>query len=232
MTIASITSIRIAIAAVCGVLAGCAEPGAPIRHYVIDTTEQRGTVRQASAQDGPIIAVAPVALPEYLNQNGILTRNSRNEIVRSESHVWAGPLSEEIGRAVAENLSALLPTDRVTLGAVRRILPVDYTVDIEIVQFERTEATNAVDLVARWVVFRGDERTVLAMRRSQLHTPVAGTEYQDTAAAMSDALGALSEEIASAIMQTRDRRKSDRLSAERMSRNQGGNGGAAPARRR
>jgi hypothetical protein len=228
----TITSKRLALAAACSIIASCAEPGEPMRHYVIDATEQRETIRQVSARQGPIIAVAPVALPEYLSQNGIVTRNSRNEISRSESHVWAGPLAEEIGRAVAENLSALLPTDRATLGTTRRSIPVDYTVDIEIVRFERMEGSGTVDLVARWLVFRGDERAVLVMRRSQLHRPVSGAEYSDTAAAMSDALAALSEEIASAIAQTRDRRKGERWAAEPRSRSQSGGDGAAPARRR
>jgi uncharacterized lipoprotein YmbA len=228
----AIISMRLAAAAVCTILAGCTEPGEPMRHYVIDATEQRGAVRQVSAQQGPIIALAPVTLPEYLNQNGIVTRNSRNEITRSESHVWAGPLSEEIGRAVAENLSALLPTDRVTLSATRRSIPVDYSIDIEIARFEHVESSSTVDLVARWLVFRGDERTVLMMRRSQVQRPISGAEYRDTAAAMSEALAVLSEEIAAAIVQTRDRRRSDRWAAERTPRSQSGDGDAAPARRR
>jgi uncharacterized lipoprotein YmbA len=223
---------RLTIAVACTILAACAEPGEPMRHYVIDATEQRGAIRQVAARQGPVIALAPVTLPEYLNQNGIVTRNSRNEITRSDSHVWAGPLSEEIGRAVAENLSVLLPTDRVTLSATRRSIPVDYAIDIEIAQFERVESSSTVDLVARWIVFRGDERTVLLMRRSQLQRPVSGTEYHDTAAAMSDALAVLSEEIASSIVQTRDRRQSDRWAAERMSRNQSGDVGGRSARRR
>lgn len=223
---------RLAVAAVCSVLVGCAEPGEPMRHYVIDATEQRGAIRQVAAQQGPVVALAPVTLPEYLNQYGIVTRNIRNEITRSDSHVWAGPLSEEVGRAVAENLSVLLPTDRVTLSATRRSIPVDYSIDIEIARFERVESSSTVDLVARWLVLRGDERTVLMMRRSHVERPISGAEYGDTAAAMSEALAVLSEEIAAAIMQTRDRRRTERWAVERMPRSQSGNSGAAPARSR
>jgi uncharacterized lipoprotein YmbA len=223
---------RLALGAACVIVAGCAEPSEPLRHYVIDAVEQREGIKQASARDGPVVEVAPVAMPDYLNQSGIVTRNSRNEITRAEFHVWAGPLSEEVARAVAENLSAMLPTDRVTLSAGRRSIPVDYTVDIEIVRFERLENSNAVDLVARWTVFRGDERSFLVMRRSQFHRPPSGPEYQDTAAAMSAAIAALSDEIASTIARSRDRRRSDRLAAERTSRRQSGDGGAVSTRRR
>ena len=40
--------IRLIVAAACTMLAACAEPGEPMRHYVIDATEQRGTIRQVS----------------------------------------------------------------------------------------------------------------------------------------------------------------------------------------
>jgi uncharacterized lipoprotein YmbA len=194
-------------------LAGCTEATEPTRHYIIDAAEQRGVVRQVSAQEGPIVAIAPVNMPEYLNQNGIVTRNSRNEVTRSELNQWAGPLSEEIARALAENLTVMLPTDRVTLNASRRSVPVDYTIDVEIVQFERDAASNAVNLIARWTVFRGDERNVVSMRRSRYSKPVAGPDYSDTVAAMSDAVAALSDEIATAIAQARSGRGTGRFAA-------------------
>ena len=211
-------------------LAGCTEATEPTRHYIIDAAEQRGAVRQVSAQEGPIVAVSPVTLPEYLNQNGIVTRNSRNEVTRAEFDQWAGPLSEEITRAVAENLSAMLPTDRVTLSANRRALPVDYTVDVEIVQFEREANDGPINLIARWTVFRGDERNVLTMRRSRFSKPVAGPDYRDTVAAMSDAVAALSDEIAAAIAQTRGGRGAGRFAADPSSKTASGE--ASRARRR
>jgi uncharacterized lipoprotein YmbA len=214
------------------ILAGCAGPGEFTRHYVINAPDQQEAVRPASAQEGPIIAVRPVTLPEYLNQNGIVVRDRDNEIERAEFHVWAAPLSEEIARAVAENLSTMLSTDRVTLSAARRSIPIDYTVDIEIVNFERGLNTNAVDLLARWVVFRGDEKSMLAMRRSRIQRSVAGSDYRDTVAAMSAAVTALSEEIAMTIDRSRDRRKSDRWAAERPSRSLSGDAPGARVRRR
>jgi uncharacterized lipoprotein YmbA len=196
-------------------LAGCAGSVEKTHHYVMDSIDHRDLVRPVSAQDGPVIAVAPVVLPEYLNQNGIVTRDRSNEITRAEFHQWAGPLSEEIGRAVTENLSAMLGTDRVLLGATRRSIPVDYVVDIEVVTFERRADSNAVDLIARWAVFRGDERNLLAMRRARFSTPVSGPEYGDTVGAMSKGIRALSEEIAAAMGQGRHRGGTDRWAVER-----------------
>jgi uncharacterized lipoprotein YmbA len=214
------------------VVAGCAGSDVLTRHYVIDAPDQRRQVQPASAQNGPIIAVAPVTLPDYLNQSGIVTREPGNEITRAEFHLWAGPLAEEIARAVAENLSAILPTDRVTLAVGRRSIPIDYLVDIEIVKFER-DPNNVVQLVARWTLFRGDEKALLAMRRSQFQAAAAGPEYDATVAAMSQAVVGLSEEIAAAIRQGRRPARSDRWAAERTSRSPSGEPPAgAPSRRR
>lgn len=221
-----------ALFAACLLFTGCAGPEELTHHYVIETPDQGRPVRAVSAQDGPIIAVAPVTLPDYLNHNGIVTKERGNEITRAESHVWAGPLSEEIARAVAENLSVILPTDRVTLATGRRTIPVDYIVDIEIVNFER-DPNNVVQLIARWTLFRGNEKTLLAMRRSQFQEPAGGQEYGATVAAMSQAVVGLSEDIATAIGQSRRPARSDRWAAERTSRSPGVEPTArAPGRRK
>ena len=208
-------------------LAGCAESVVP-NSYIMTADSQRDAVRPASAADGPIVYIAPVRLPEYLNHDGIVTRDHGNEIRRAEAHVWAGPLSDEIARAMSENLSALLPTDRTTLAESGGQIPVDYAVAIEIVTFELNSGTNMVDMVARWVLFRGEEKRLLTMRRSEFHKQVAGADYRDTVATMSEAVAALSDDIATAISQSRDRRKSDRWAARRAP---GPSSGEATARR-
>jgi uncharacterized lipoprotein YmbA len=209
------------------VLAGCAE-SVPPSNYIMTADSQRDPVRQASAADGPIVYIAPVRVPEYLNHNGIVTRDYGNEIRRADAHIWAGPLSDEIARAVSENLSALLPTDRTTLAESGGQIPVDYTVAIEIMSFELNSDTNMVDMVGRWILFRGEERRLLTMRRSEFHKQVAGADYRDTVAAMSEAVAALSDDIATAISQSRERRKSDRWATRRA---QGSSSGEATARR-
>jgi len=92
------------------------------------------------------------------------------------------------------------------------------------VNFERDAAAKNVDLVATWMVFRGDERGLLAMRRSRFTKPVTGPEYKDTVAAMSEALAALCEEITSTI--NRSPGKTDRFAAGRQSRQLSGEGTA------
>lgn len=209
-------SVLLAALAGCLAIAGCAGQSAPARHYVISSVDSGAPVRQASARDGPVVAVTLSSLPDYLNQNGIVTRTRENEVTRAEDNLWAGSLTDEITRAIAENLSRQVPTDRVVLGSNRQTIPIDYTVDIEIVTFERGW-NNAVQLVARWSLFRGDEKNLLTMRRSQIEQPAEGPDYDATVAAMSRALGDLTREMAVAIDQGRGTRRADRWAAERAS---------------
>ena len=174
-------------------------PAAPTRYYVLAPAADTGPIpsNAAAAGEGPSVELIRVALPEYLNQSSIVTRGQTNEVTRAEYDLWAGPLSDEVTRTLAENLSMALPTERLATGAARRMGPADYVVEVEIVSFER-DAANNVHLIARWSVSRDDGRTLVAMRRTVYQAPAAA-DYGTTVRAMSRALGDLGNDIAGTI---------------------------------
>lgn len=178
---------------------GGSEP--PVHYYVLTAAAVNPSPGPAPAQHGPVISVAPVALPEYLNQAGITTRQGQSEMVRAGSDRWAGPLASEITRNVGENLSVMVPTDRLLLvGSAGLTVPVDFVVQIEIAAFERDQS-NVVKMIARWSLFGEDGRSLVTMRTSRISRPTTGTDYDSTVAAMSGALEELCREIASAIQE-------------------------------
>jgi len=188
------------------VLAACSGPlgGTPVatRYYVMGTAAPPTEADAEAAKSGPVVGVAPVVLPEYLNNPGIVTRDKNNEIVRAEFDQWAGPLGDEIARAVAENLSVMVPTDRVTVAVGRGILvPLDDLIEIEIAAFER-DGSGAVHLVTRWSLFRDSGQTLVTMRRSRFQKAAATVAYGDTVATMSQIVEELSREIAETIRLT------------------------------
>ena len=78
------------------------------------------------------IAVGPIHLPEYLDQDQIVNRISQNRFALSENDRWAEPLAHNVANVLAENLSMLLQTDAVTVhpwpgvvSSVHRRLPAD-----------------------------------------------------------------------------------------------------------
>ncbi len=173
----------------------------PNRYYVLNAVAGTASIGSEPAQRGPLIDVAPVSLPGYLDQPGITTRGGGNEVVRADFDRWAGPLGPEVTRAVGENLSVMVPTERLTVGSTGRSVPYDYLVQIEIAAFERDQG-NAVQLIARWSLFSDDGNTLVTMRTSRISRPTTGTDYNSDVAAMSGALEDLCREIASAIRES------------------------------
>jgi uncharacterized lipoprotein YmbA len=190
----------LAVCALLVVLSACSGAGSSqTRYYVLGAVSKSAPASSAQGGAGPIVGVMPVELPEYLNQPGITTRGAANEVIRAEFDQWAGPLADEVTRIVGENLSRMLPSDRVMAGSGGRIPALDFAVEIEIAAFERDQR-GAVQLIARWTVIRDADQSLVAMQTSRISRPVAGSGYNDIVTAMSGALANLSREIATAIV--------------------------------
>lgn len=202
MHLCSRTSPFLALCALLVLLAGCADAlrgvNPTTRYYVLDAVSGEPTADSAAAQVGPVIGVSPIDLPEYLNQPGITIRGPANEVVRAEYDQWGGPLTSEVTRVVGENLSRMLPSDRVTIASSSRTIPFDFIVGIEVSAFERDQA-GAVQLIARWAIFRDADQSVVTMRTSRITRTGVGTDYNAIVTAMSGALADLCREIASEI---------------------------------
>ncbi len=181
--------------------AGLGGPNPPNHYYVLSAAAGSPSTGPGPAQRGPRIGVAPVALPGYLDQPGITTRSGGNEVVRADFDRWAGPLGTEVARVVGENLSVMVPTERLTVASTGRSVPFDFLVEIEIVTFERDQG-NSVQLIARWSLFSEDGNTLVTMRTSRFSRPATGADYNSDVAAMSGALEDLCRDIASAIRES------------------------------
>lgn len=171
-------------------------PSAPINTYVLSASSREAM----PGGGGPIYAIAPVRVPEYLQQQSIVTRTGENEIELAANDQWGAPLADGIGSVLAESLTVAIPSERVVHQPISPALPIDYQLFVEIVRFER-QPDGAVDLVARWSVFGAGGRPLLAMRRSSLRAPDVPNDYAAIAAAMSTLLGEFSRDIAAELRQ-------------------------------
>ena len=59
------------------------------------------------------IGVGPVSIPDSLDRSQIVTLSGGNEVIIAEFDRWYGSCRDEIARVMTENLSALLPSQRV-----------------------------------------------------------------------------------------------------------------------
>jgi uncharacterized lipoprotein YmbA len=181
-------------------LSACASlfESAPVNYYVLSVAP--GDPGATPLGTGPIFAVAPVRVPQYLGQRWIVTRTGENEIHLAKDDQWGSPLSDDIASALGENLSVMIPSDRVVQLPVSASVPVDYEVRVEIVGFER-QPDSGVVLIARWAVFGDGGRRLVAMTRSGYHEGDVPDDYPSITKAMSSLLAQLSREIASTLQQ-------------------------------
>jgi|APTNR8051073442_1049403.scaffolds.fasta_scaffold00566_36 hypothetical protein len=176
-----------------GVLAGCALTE-PSRFYLLSTTPPKGVA--APAADSVAVGVEPVSLPAYLDRPQIVRRESAHTLELSEFHRWGEPLDGAITRVLAGNLAARLKSERVFVVSARPQATATVTVDVDFARFDADPDGSAV-MSAQWRVLnaRGAE---VAASRTEVRQP-AGATVDDTVAALSNALGVLSDDIAATI---------------------------------
>ena len=196
-------SVRFRLAVVAVILclvvaAGCANTK-PSRFYTLSALASSETRTKAgSSSPGLAIGVGPITLPEHLDRPQIVTRTSRNELRLAEFDRWAGSLKDDFSRVLAENLSILLSTDRVSLYPWRRSMLIDYQVVVDVTRFDGELGGNTW-LDARWTVFGGRDKEVLSMHTSRISESSGAQSFAALVGAQSQALGRLSREIAEAI---------------------------------
>jgi hypothetical protein len=124
---------------------------------------------------------------------------------------WAEPLEDGIQRVLGLNLSAALGTQNIRPHPWQRNDVPEFAVQVWLLSLDA--GNNNAELVAEWRVTRtGDEAsTPVAQRISRLSTPLPGPGWQaaDTAAAYSDLLQRLSDEIAGVIRRDMESSASD-----------------------
>jgi hypothetical protein len=186
-----------ALGALACLLTGSGCRTSPARFFVLTPTAAYETSARPSAPypPAPSCGIGPISIPDYMDRAQIATRTSANEVRLAEFDRWAGSPRENVERVLAENLSALLPSDQVSVVTWRRGGSLQYRIAIEVSRFD-VQLGKQVLLNATWTVFGADGTTALLARESSIHEPVNGGDYAAAVAAMSQALGDLSREVA------------------------------------
>ncbi|MFO1152319.1 MAG: PqiC family protein [Rhodospirillales bacterium] len=189
-------------ALICLTLGGCGSlfgRSTPISYF--DLTPTATAAAAVPSLGNQIIAVQTVRLPDYLNQNGIVTRSDTNAIHVSQDSHWAGALSDNITNVIVADLSRLFASGKVVAFPVSAALPVDRVVQMNINQFEQIPSGEVV-LDAQWAIFADGGRSFLVADAGAYTTAVSGDGYAGVAAAMSRLLGSLSHDVAGALAAT------------------------------
>ena len=180
-------------------VAGCRSSTPPVSFYTL--TSFPGMEMESHEQPavrGITIGIGPVQLPQFLNRPQIVTRSGPNRLTVSEFHRWGGYFDQDFLRVLAQDISILLPTNRVIEFPWEDRADPDYRIAFNVQQFDG-QPGNFVLLNATWTI-KGQKGTkALYARRSIIRQPVSGNDYEALVSAHSQALAALSREIAAAI---------------------------------
>lgn len=182
-------------------LAGCLNlkpTSDPTRHFVLSAV-CKPPAGQPVSDRAVSLGLSPVNLPAYAKSPWIAIRTGKNEIQYSDFYRWGEPIEKGVQRVLALNLSALLETDRIGINAWRRD-SVDYELAVTLTRFD-LEQGGAVRVEAQWQISASRANAPLSVRQCQIEESTAtGTEDPaQIVAAMSQALGEVSQEIAESV---------------------------------
>jgi hypothetical protein len=178
---------------------GCRSTPPPTAFYTLTAVTKAETAGQSSAPLRDLgIGIGPVQIPEYLDRPQVVTRTAPDKVTLSEFNRWGGSLRHDFPRVLAENVAALLGTERVLAYPWGDRLDPVYRVALHVQQFDGALGGGAV-LRVTWIVTGREEKTPLAVRKSDIQETVSGNDYDALVAAQSRAVAALSREIAEEI---------------------------------
>ncbi len=185
-----VTSIVLALAA-----SGCA--ATVTRYYTLSPAEPAAPSAR-SAESAVLIGIGPVELPDYIDIRNIVVRTGDNTLDQAAFDQWGGSLDDMIPRVLVDNLHARMPSDHFVAFPQSGDLPFDFRVPVTISRFDVSTAGEAV-VVARWQIRGKAGSGTLLVRETTARFQGSGRTYSDRVAALSKALGLLTDDIAAAL---------------------------------
>ena len=171
----------------------------PSKFYTLEAMSGSETTQITPDRRNLHIGIGPVQFAEYLQRSQIVTRTNSAEVSLAETHRWAEPLNNNFSRILAENLSILIGTDKISLHPSRNWSDIDYQVVINVWQFDASKQ-GEVTLVANWSIRGKGGSELLTMKKSTFSTTLEDTtSYTDIVRAQSKTVEMLSSEIAGVI---------------------------------
>jgi uncharacterized lipoprotein YmbA len=165
----------------------------PTRFYVLS----------ASVPDHPpvrgslVVGLGPITMPGYLQHPMLATRVDGTQVRYADVDRWAEPLPTLFGRALGQDLSALLGA-RIVPYPWYRDAALDVVVRVDVASFEADAAGNA-RLGACWTIRDSSAKSVCRDECSSIVEAADDPGAQALVAALGRAVGELARRLASAI---------------------------------
>ena len=196
MTISRIAYLALIVGVI--LVAACGGRTPPAKFYTLQPV-------MLPSMDKPLsrtvaLAVGPVAIPAAIDRAEIVTRDAGNEVSFSEYHRWAGPVQQRIAAVISQNIGTLLETERITPFTRENIFQPTHRVVINVNRYD-SQPSKEFLLDATWSIKALGGDKPLLIRNSIIRESLTSSTYEELVAAQSKALAALSQNIASALLE-------------------------------
>ncbi|HEY1927894.1 MAG TPA: PqiC family protein [Caulobacteraceae bacterium] len=176
------------------VLAGCGH-SPPTHFYTLDPTPSARPAASAAMATAPIQLDA-VHIPPALDRPQVVTQLGANRLDVHDFDQWASPLGEMMRRTLAQDLLTRLPEGEFILPDAPRPQGVRGLV-VDVLQIDAAPG-GRVTLEASWTLMTSGTNRPVLIRNVQLSAD-AGPGPQGTAAAVSQLLGQLADQIVAGV---------------------------------
>lgn len=180
----------------------------PSRFFTLSSLPQvaQASQKNSISSEKMFLGIGPIKFPGYLDRQEIVVRSAQNRFEVSQTDLWAEPLQENFSRVLSENLALLLNTDLIIIYPWSPANRPRYHVEIEVLRLEANSERNG-QLFARWSVLDGTDKKVAVVKESRVIRDAKQKSTDGSVAALSEAVGDLSREIADAVSAIDGKRK-------------------------
>jgi len=170
----------------------CAKSSKPVEYYMLDASVGIDNNQTLNGDEGPMIGLGPIRLPEYLDRFQMVVAVSENKYKLIDGHRWAEKLDQNISLALFKTLPSQLGTDRMIRYPWPQRPGVDFQVKIDILELN-VDQDGQSQLVAQWSI-KSKDKTILN-KRSTFTAQASTTDIDKMVQAQSECLTQLGQEI-------------------------------------
>ena len=179
------------------IISGCRSLTPSVSYYILNPLSESSMFPvDAEGNRSKTVGVDPIELPGYLNRVQMVKRTGPNQLEVSSQHRWADFPDRMIQRVLGDNLQMLMADARVYSAPWPAGLKPDITVDVTFLELIGTTDKKML-LSAVWTITGNGESS--PSHRTTLSETIAGSGFDDLAAAHSRVLDALCRQIADTL---------------------------------
>ncbi len=171
---------------------GSAKSSKPVEYYMLDASVGIDNNQTLKGDEGPMIGLGPIRLPEYLDRFQMVVAVSENKYKLIDGHRWAEKLDQNISLALFKTLPSQLGTDRMIRYPWPQRPGVDFQVKIDILELN-IDQDGKSQLIAQWSI-KSKDKTILN-KRSTFTAQASTTDIDKMVQAQSECLTQLGQEI-------------------------------------